>query len=180
MYLNLHSKIIALVLALFLFSASAYVYSEEKLPAWNGDTLTGNWGSLRDNLYKLGVNIGLTHKSDVLSNVSGGLKRGSAWEGHTEMRANFDLEKLLGWDSTGAYIHFHSNLGSKFNTNYIGGVIGVDNIEVATNTAQFDHAWLQKFFLPTSFQFYLGYTPLTLNFMILKPQIYFSITLRHG
>lgn len=146
MHSNLHSKIIALIVALFLFSASAYSYAEEKLPEWNIDTLTGNWGGLRDNLYKLGIDIGLTHKSDVLSNVSGGLKRGSAWEGHSEIRANFDLEKLLNWDSTSAYIHFHSNLGSKFNTHYIGGVVGIDNIEVATNTAQFEHAWLQKNF----------------------------------
>lgn len=143
--LNMPKKIIQLlVLGISLFCAN--VYAEEKLPDWKNDTLTGDWGGLRSNLYKSGVVVGLTHKSDVLSNVSGGLKRGTAWLGHSELRANFDLEKLLGWDSTSAYIHFHSNLGSKFNTNYVGGVVGIDNIEVATNTAQFEHVWLQKNF----------------------------------
>jgi porin len=58
-----------------------------------------------------------------------------------------DLERLWGWNGTTAFAHYHSNLGSKFNTHYIGAFTGVDNIEVGTNTAQFDQAWVQKNFL---------------------------------
>jgi porin len=146
---QLNKKIILckfwLTLVICLTTQLAYAETET-LPDWKSDTLTGDWNGLRNTLYKAGVDIGLTHKSDVISNVSGGLKRGAAWEGHSEIRANFDLEKLLGWDSTSAYVHFHSDLGSKFNTHYVGSVVGIDNIEVATNTAQFEHAWLQKNF----------------------------------
>ncbi|MDP1996345.1 MAG: carbohydrate porin, partial [Gallionella sp.] len=59
---------------------------------------------------------------------------------------NMDLEKLLGWDTTTAYVHYHSQLGSKFDRDYVGSFIGVDNIENGVNTGQFDHAWIQKNF----------------------------------
>ena len=118
----------------------------EKQPNYKEETLTGDWGGVRTRLHAAGVEIGILHKSDVLANVSGGIKRGAAWVGHTELRLGLDLEKIAGWDATTAYVHYHSDLGSKFNTHYVGAVVGVDNIEVATNTAQFYQAWLQKNF----------------------------------
>jgi porin len=159
------------LLALSLSLICANLYAEEiktpeakKLPDWKANTLTGDWGGARTNLYKSGVDIGLTHKSDVLANVSGGLKRGSAWLGHTELRADFDLEKLFGWNSTNAFVLYHSDLGSKFNTHYIGGVVGVDNIEVATNTAQFYHAWIQKNFFADKLSVLFGLYPIDSEF----------------
>lgn len=120
---------------------------ETDLPNWKENSLTGDWGGVRAELYKKGIDIGLTHKSDLMANTSGGLKRGSVWLGHTEARLTLDLDRLLGWSSTTAYVHYHSDLGSKFNTNYVGSYMGVDNIEVGTNTAQFYQAWVNKNFL---------------------------------
>jgi porin len=121
--------------------------AESDLPNWKEETLTGDWGGVRADLYKKGIDFGLTHKSDFMANTSGGLKRGSAWLGHTEARLTLDLDKLLGLNSTTIYVHYHSDLGSKFNANYVGAYMGVDNIEVSTNTAQFYQAWIQKSFL---------------------------------
>ena len=148
-----------------LFTASAHA-EEEKLPNWNEDTLTGDWGGHRAELYKKGIDIGLTHKSDILSNVSGGIKRGTEWEGHSEARVTLDLEKLLGWDATTIYLHYHSDLGSKFNSYYVGGFVGVDNIEVAKNTAQFFHAWIQKNFLNDSLSLLAGIYPIDSEFYV--------------
>jgi porin len=149
-------KISLSLLILCLFSANLRAEEVAELPDWKADTLTGDWGATRTNLYKSGVEIGITHKSDVLANVSGGLKRGSAWLGHTELRADFDLEKLFDWDSTNFALLYHSDLGSKFNTNYVGSVAGVDNIEVATNTAQFFYAYLQKTFFADKLSILFG------------------------
>lgn len=124
--------------------ASTQAENADTGPNWKEDTLTGDWGGARSTLYKKGIELQFTHKSDVLSNVSGGLKRGTEWLGHTEARIALDLEKLAGWNSTTAYIHYHSDLGGKFNRDYVGGFMGVDNIEVGHNTAQFFHAWIQK------------------------------------
>jgi porin len=120
--------------------------AESELPNWQEESLTGDWGGARADLYKKGVDLGFTHKSDFLANTSGGLKRGSAWLGHSEARLGLDLDKLLGWNGTSAFFLYHSDLGSKFNKHYVGSFAGVDNIEVGTNTAQFYQAWLQKNF----------------------------------
>jgi len=118
----------------------------EKVPDWNEQTLFGDWGGTRSDLYNKGVNFEFIHKSDMLANISGGIKRGSAWMGNTEAGVRFNLEKSLGWDATTAYIHFHSQLGDKFNRDYVGSFVGVDNIESGTNTGQFNHAWIQRSF----------------------------------
>ncbi len=118
--------------------------AEEKNPDWNTAVLTGDWGGTRTSLYNKGVNWTLTHKSDFLANTSGGIKRGANWMGYTEAGLKMDMEKLLGWNSTTAFIHYHSELGTQFNTKYVGSFVGVDNIETAANTAQFNNAWIQK------------------------------------
>lgn len=151
--------------ALACFASSANS-AEEKTPDWNAQTLTGDWGGTRTSLYNKGINLEFGHKSDVLDNASGGIKRGAAWMGHTEARINLDLEKLAGWDATSAYIHYHSQLGSKFNRDYVGSFVGVDNIETSVNTAQFSHAWVQKSFADDSLSVLAGLYPVDSEFYV--------------
>ncbi len=136
--------ILALMATALLASSSNA--AEDAGPDWNAATLTGDWGGARSSLYNKGVSLEFTHKSDVLSNVSGGIKRGTAWMGYTDARIRMDMEKLQGWDATTAFIQYHSELGSKFDRDYVGSFVSVNNIEVSTNTAQFMHAWIQKNF----------------------------------
>ena len=153
-------------LMLITLFSSAGNAAEQESPDWNATTLTGDWGGARSSLYDKGVSLEFTHKSDVLSNTSGGIKRGAAWMGHTEARVRMDLEKLWGWDATTAYIHYHSQLGSKFNTHYVGAFVGVDNIEAGTNTAQFYHAWIQKSFSGDSLSVLAGLYPIDSEFYV--------------
>ncbi|MDD5385431.1 MAG: carbohydrate porin [Gallionella sp.] len=140
--------------------------AEDESPDWNTTTLTGDWGGARSSLYNKGVSMEFTHKSDVLSDTSGGIKRGTAWLGHTEARIKMNLEKLWGWGTTTAYIHYHSQLGSKFNTNYVGSFVGVDNIEAGANTAQFYHAWIQKSFSDDRLSVLAGLYPIDSEFYV--------------
>lgn len=136
-------KYIALLLASVCLVSTANA-AEEKGPDWDAQTLTGDWGGTRTSLYNNGVIWTFTHKSDFLANTSGGLKRGAGWLGYTEAGVRMDMEKLLGWDSTTLYVHYHSELGNQFNSKYVGSFIGVDNIETPANTAQFNNVWVQK------------------------------------
>lgn len=153
-----------LIIALLLCQAPAY--AGEDSPDWNADTLTGDWGGTRTSLFRKGVEIGITHKSDVLSNVKGGLENGTEWIGHTEARLSLDLEKMMGWDATTAYFDFHSDLGSKFNTNNVGAFMGVDNVEVGRNTAQFYHAWVEKSFFKGGLAIKAGLYPIDSEFYV--------------
>lgn len=129
--------------AALCLSGSA-IAAEEASPDWNAMTLTGDWGGKRASLHEKGIDISLAHKSDFMGNVSGGIRRGLNWMGYTEAGFNFDLDKMLGWNATTVYVHYHSELGTQFNTKYVGAFIGVDNIETAANTAQFNNFWIQK------------------------------------
>lgn len=143
------------LIALTWFAVTANA-AEEESPDWNTTTLTGDWGGTRTNLYNKGIDFGFTHKSDVLANTSGGIKRGAAWMGYTDAQIRMDMDKLLGWGATTAYIQYHSELGSKFNRDYVGSFVGVNNIEVETNTAQLLHAWMQKSFSDDSLLVLVG------------------------
>ena len=146
------------ILILLLANALACVNGAvaEGTPDWNATTLTGDWGGVRSKLYKKGVSLEITHKSDVMATVSGGIKSGAAWMGNSEAKIDVDLEKLAGWNGTTAHFHVHNQLGSKFNRDYVGSFIGVDNIEHTVNTAQFDHAWIMKNFYGDSFSVLAG------------------------
>lgn len=142
-------------LAMAIGCVGSVAAEEDKGPDWNAETLTGDWGGVRSNLYREGIELGFTHKSDVLTNLSGGLKRGTVWMGNTEARVKMNLEMLLGWEATSAYIQYHSQLGSKFNRDYVDSFVIVDNIE-ANNTAQFFQAWIQKGFYEDSLSVLFG------------------------
>lgn len=142
-------------LAMAVGCIGSVVAEEQTVPDWNAETLSGDWGGKRSNLYKEGIELGFTHKSDVLSNLSGGVKRGTAWMGNTEARVKMNLEMLLGCEATSAYIQYHSQLGSKFNRDYVDSYVIVDNIE-ANNTAQFFQAWIQKGFHDESLSVLFG------------------------
>lgn len=163
---NLWQNIAGFAILMFAWFPGATSATEESGPAWNEETLTGDWSGKRSDLYNKGISLEFTHKSDVLSNTSGGIQRGTAWLGHTEARIKLDLEKLAGLGASTAYIHYHSQLGSKFNSNYVGAFVGVDNIEAATNTAQFFHAWLQKNFLDDSLSLLVGIYPIDSEFYV--------------
>lgn len=157
---------LATALAVAICLNNQAIAAEEKGPDWNAQTLSGDWNGVRSGLYNKGITLGFTHKSDVLDNLSGGIKRGAAWLGHTEARMSMDLEKLAGWEAASAYLHYHSDLGSKFNTNYVGSFMGVDNIETGTNTAQFFHAWIQKSFMGDSLSVLGGLYPIDSEFYV--------------
>ena len=146
----------AIVFIVILSNPPPALAAEETRPDWNTGTLTGDWGGKRSELYDKGVDWKFAHKSDFLANTSGGIKRGANWMGYTEAGVGLDLEKLLGWSSTTAHIHYHSELGTQFNTKYVGSFIGMDNIETAANTGQFNNFWLQKNFADDRFSLLAG------------------------
>ena len=111
---------------------------------FNETTLTGDWNGKRSEWAGKGINLDFTHRSDAVANLDGGIKRGSSWLGYTDARIRIDLDKLFGADGWVAYTQYHSELGGKPNEHYVGSFMGVNNIEVATNTAQFSQLWLEK------------------------------------
>lgn len=152
---------VLLCVALFPFPAIA-----EDAPHWEAGTLTGDWSGRRSMLADSGVTLEFTHRSDLVANMGGGLRRGDAWLGYTDARALLDFDKLHGWPGLTAYLHYHSALGDKPNARDSGSYMGVDNIETAVNTAQFFHAWVQQNFFEDSASVLLGLYPVDSEFYV--------------
>ena len=90
------------------------------------------------------VDFDAVYKADVMSNVAGGIKRGTAVLGNLDLKLTLDAEKLLGWRGGSIFVQGLSSLGGKPNADYAGTAQGIDNIEAETNTAKLYQAWIQQ------------------------------------
>ncbi|HNC53403.1 MAG TPA: hypothetical protein PLO14_14390, partial [Accumulibacter sp.] len=102
-------------------------------PDWQGTTLSGDWGGARQKLYDSGIQTDLLYTADFLHNYTGGLKTGGTYVGHVDLIVQIDGQKLIGWEGGSAYLQVISNGGGRFNRNYVGSLMGVDNFEAPVN-----------------------------------------------
>jgi len=112
----------------------------------------GDASGMRKWLYDHGISYNFIYTNDVLSNLSGGIKRGTIDQGKLEDQLLIDLEKLLGWKST----TFYANAFEIYNTgrirrDYVGGMNTIAAIE-ATPTVRLSELWLEHWFGPVSFR----------------------------
>jgi porin len=107
---------------------SQAVRSDNPAPA-SQTYLTGDWGGLRSYLESLGITLTLTDTTDLLGNVSGGIKTGTVGLGAVQPQLDLDLQKLAGWQ--GGLIHIHGlvTYGPLFSADYLGNILAVSNIE---------------------------------------------------
>ncbi len=109
-----------------------------------------------------------TLKADVVSNRSGGLRRGTRYVSNWDFNLTADVEKLLGWPETTAHVHVISGHGGKPNETHVGSFMGVDNIEVSTSTTKVFQAWLEKGFLDGKFAALVGLYPVDSEFYVTR------------
>ena len=133
---------------------------------WNAETLTGDRGGVRTNLSERGVTLEIVLKADILSNLSGGIKRGTKYMDNWDFKLEADADKLWGWTNTTGYLHVISNHGGKLNRTHVGSFMGVDNIEVNTNTTKLFHAWLERSFFDEKFSILGGLYPIDSEFYV--------------
>jgi porin len=66
--------------------------------------MIGDWNGKREELANKGVTFSSTFTTDVLGNVSGGMKQGARFDSSTGWDVNFDLEKFAGLIGTQFHI----------------------------------------------------------------------------
>lgn len=111
----------------------------------------GDPAGLRKWLGDHGVVYNLIYTNDTLSNVSGGLKRGTVNQGKLETIVTVDFGKLAGWDG----LHFYVNSFQLHNTgrirrDYVGGVNTIAAIEAVPASRLQEIYFEQKFFQGTA------------------------------
>lgn len=116
--------------------------SERAEGFWERENLFGDLGGLRPRLAAVGVRLGLEEQSEVLGNVAGGLHRGVAYDGATQVSLALDLGKAFGLAGTTAFVsayHIHGRGPSTL----VGSLQAVSSIEAARSTRLYE-LWLEQ------------------------------------
>ena len=136
------------------------------VPDWQGQTLTGDWNGARQRLSDAGLEIEFLYTADYLRNNSGGLKNGGGYMGHVDLILQVNGEKLLGWQGGSAFLQLIDNSGARVNLDYVGSLMGVDNIEAPVNRSGIFQAWLQQSVLDDRASLRVGLYPIDSEFYV--------------
>jgi porin len=75
---------------------------------------------------------------DLVSNFSGGIKRGTAYLGLANLKAGFDTEKASWWKDGELFVNLGNTHGGKPSADLIGDFQGVSNIEAGNLTFMYE------------------------------------------
>lgn len=116
----------------------------------SGDPGTRKW--LNDH----GVTYSFIYTNDLLSNLSGGNKRGTVDQGKAEAIVTVDLQKLAGWQGLTLYANaFQIHNTGRMRRDYVGGINTIAAIE-ATPTTRLSELWIEQKFSGDRASFRIG------------------------
>lgn len=89
-----------------------------------------------------GLEGGAVYAGEVVRNLVGGIRRRSTYLDNVDLTLSLDLEKVLGWKQTTAFLYGLGNRGGDPST-FIGDAQGSSNIEAADAWKVYE-AWIEK------------------------------------
>ncbi|MBN8891645.1 MAG: carbohydrate porin [Rhodospirillales bacterium] len=110
---------------------------------WERDALLGDLGGVRPALAAWGLTFGLSETSEVLGNVSGGLRRGAVYEGATLMSVTLDTGQRLGIPDGTFMVSAYQIHGHGLSTDNIGNLNVASGIEGPRSTRLFE-LWYEQ------------------------------------
>ncbi len=132
-------------LTVFIFSAllSNTAYAEDETN-YKENNLSGDWGGTRTSLADKGITTDIVYKSDIMSNVSGGIKEGVRALDNLDVIFSFDGEKITGVKGLSAKIHLLNNFGGHPDADLVGSAQGIDNFEAPRATGKLYQAFIEQ------------------------------------
>lgn len=116
----------------------------------------GDPGGVRKLLSERGITYSLIYTNDVLSNLSGGTRRGTIDQGKLEGQLTVDLNKLVGWQDLTFYANaFQIHDTGRIRRDYVGGMNTIAAIEAAPST-RLSELWIERKFLNGDASFRIG------------------------
>jgi porin len=146
------------VSALGLLSlGAATVASADDKPATGvpEDSIAQGWNDpVRASFAQRGILYGVNYTGEYYNVTSGGVSRGSTYNGLVETYVDIDLEKMLGWK--GGTIHANAyyvhGIGPSTNT---GSIFAVSNLE-GFETVRLDELWFEQALFDDKLKFKFG------------------------
>ncbi len=99
---------------------------------------------MRKQLGHNGISYSFVYTGEVLGNVSGGVRRGSIYEGKLEGLLNIDFDKLSGWKGLNLFANgFQIHRTRGLRDDHFESLITVSNIEAVSST-RLSEIWLEQ------------------------------------
>lgn len=116
----------------------------------------GDPAGVRKKLADKGFSYYLIYTQDLLSNLSGGAKRGTIEQGKLEAQFTVDLEKVAGWKDLTLYANmFMTHNTGRMRRDYVGGLNTIAAIE-ANPSVRLSELWLERKFMDGAASFRIG------------------------
>src|SRR3954452_25055426 len=103
----------------------------------------GDPGGMRAALKRAGIEYSLIYIGEALGNASGGLKRGTIYEGRLDLQLDADLDKLGGWKGATLHANFYQIHGRGLSRYYLGNLATASGIEALASTRLYE-LWLEQ------------------------------------
>src|SRR4051812_29677922 len=134
------------------------------------DYLLGDWGGMRTKLKDHGIDFEFVYFGLVPSNVGGGIKQGSVYEGAFMMLLDLDSDKLAGYH--GGHLHaggLSIHNGAAFSQNYVGDLNVVSLLDFPDSLRLWE-LWYEQKFLNDKISLKVGQLAVDRDFIV--PEYY--------
>jgi len=156
-------------------TAPAAPAEKSALMEWlEGDYMLGTWGGHRTELKEKGVDFELFYFGTMPSNVDGGIKTGTVYQGAMLGVIDLDMEKLAGIDGGRLFLSsvwLHGEEG--FSDEHIGDMNKVNLVDFS-NMLRLWEAWYSQKFLDDKLTFKIGLMSVDRDFI--TPEYYNSLS----
>jgi porin len=142
---------------------------------WERSNLFGDMAGLRPFLGQYGISFGLSETSEVFGNVTGGVHRGAAYDGLTEMSLGVDTSKAFGWQGGIFNVSALQIHGSNLSTDDLDALQTVSGIEADRSTRLWE-LWYQQTLLGGKFDVKVGLQSIDQEFLISQQSLLFINT----
>ncbi len=142
---------------------------------WTQDTLLGDLGGLRPALARAGLTFGLQETDEVLGNLTGGIHRGAAYDGLTQMSLQLDTQKAFGWAGGTFNVSALQIHGRNLSADNLGVLQSASGIEAERATRLWE-LWYQQSFLGGQADVKIGQQSIDNEFMVSQHALLFVNT----
>jgi len=139
--------------------------------------LLGDMWGLRPWLSKYGLSLNILETSEVLGNVSGGVKQGIDYDGLTQMTLQLDTERAFNWHGgtfnvSGLQVH-----GRSLSADYLDTLQTASGIEAERSTRLWELWYQQKFLEEDRMDIKIGQQSLDQEFIVSQNALLFVNTM---
>ena len=139
------------------------------------DYMLGDMWGLRTELAKYGISFAFQETSEVLGNVTGGAKRGAAYDGLTQMALQLDTKRAFGWYGGTFNVSALQIHGNNLSASNLLTLQTASGIEADRATRLWELWYQQKFLEEDRLDIKVGQQSLDQEFMV-KPTAPISST----